>query len=193
MDKAVFSDKEIEETLTKSYIPVKVNIDDLDGFELKLKYKVSILPTFIILDAKGGVIDRIEETLNVEELNNLLQLHSDPSKHISIKHDFNISPGSNGDKYERNITKDYLRYVQSDTSPHRNYTLQVGYYSDYESASDQVESLKKSFLEPIIVTNEVKDNKVQFNIMMGEFDSIGEAEHFKNVLKNEFQIDAKVY
>ncbi len=191
MDQTVFSDKEVEEMLTQNYIPIKVDIDDIEGFELKNKYKVAVLPTILVFNSKGQVVERIEETLNVDELLKMLQLHNNPDNKIKIQHDFNLSPSKESEQLsKREMTQAYLRYIESESRQNRNYRLQLGLFFDYKSAFDKVEILKKTFLEPIIVINDIKDDQVRFKVMMGEFQTMSEAESFQKILNDEFSMES---
>jgi thiol-disulfide isomerase/thioredoxin len=191
MDQTVFADKEIEQALTASYIPIKVNIDDIDGFEMKQKYKISVLPTIMIFNSKGIVVERVEETLNVEELLQLLSLHDNPDNKVKIQHNLNVKPGSVHDEFsKREMNQAYLRYIESESNNHKNYRLQLGTFTDHESAFNKVETLKKVFLEPIIVINDMKDGQVRFKVMMGEFASMMEAESFQKILSRDFSLDS---
>ena len=191
MDQTVFSDKEVEQMLTENYIPIKVNIDDIEGFELKQKYKVAVLPTIMVFNSKGQVVERVEETMNVDELLKMLSLHNNPNNKVKIKHDFNVAPGGAKDQFaKREMTQAYLRYIESESRQNKNYRLQMGMFYDYQSAFDKVESLKRTFLEPIIVVNDIKDEKVRFKVMMGEFQTMSEAESFQKILHDDFSIES---
>jgi len=191
MDQTVFTDKEVELALTKNYIPVKVNIDDLVGFEMKQKYKVGVLPTILIFNSNGKVVERVEETLSVNELLDILSLHDNEANKIVIQHDINTSPSESSFQYTKSdIESTYLRYIESENKKERNYRLQLGTYYDYESAFNKVATLKKTFLEPIIVVNDYDNGKVRFKVMMGEFATMAEAKSFGKILINEFSLDS---
>ena len=191
MDQTVFTDKEVEVALTQNYIPIKVNIDDLAGFEMKQKYKVGVLPTILIFNSNGKVVERIEETLNVNELLEILSFHNNATNKLVIQHDLNTSPSKTNFEYNRSeLEATYLRYIESENNRERNYRLQLGTYYDYESAFKKVNTLKKTFLEPIIVVNDYDSGKVRFKVMMGEFDTMAEAKSFGTILAKEFSMDS---
>ena len=191
MDKTVFSDDQVKHKLTDNYIPIKVNIDDLDGFELKQKYKIGVLPTFIIFNSSGEMVDRVEETLNVDELLEILALHDNPDNKVRFKHSMNVAPGSRVDHSSRQkITEAYKRYKRSENDKNKKFRLQMGIFYDYESASEQVEALQQTFLDPIIVLNDMIDSRVRFKILLGEFESIQEARGFQNILEDQFSLSS---
>ena len=191
MDKTVFSDTKVEKKLTENYIPIKVNIDDIEGFELKQKYKIAVLPTFLIFNSKGELVERVEETLDIRELLDLLNLHDNPDNKVKIQREINVGPGSLEDRLsKKEITQAYKKYIDSETNVQRKYRLQLGLFYDHESAFNKVEALKRTFLEPIIVLNDIKNEEVRFKVLMGEFETLEEAKGFQHILTDQFSIQS---
>lgn len=195
MEKTTFTDQRVASKLNKDFIAVKVNIDDVEGFQMKNKYEVNFLPTILILNSNGKMVERIEQTMVANELIEILDLHNSPKNKIVIKHDFNQSPKRiNGteDLEEEDpwtiSSNDYRRYVELEEK--RNYRVQVGVYKDYTKAHEKVIFLRNTFIEPIVVLNDFKDDKVLFKVMLGQFESISEADSFCKILKTNFSIDA---
>ncbi len=193
MDQTVFTDPSVALALKKDFVAYKVNIDDLEGFELKQKYDVSVLPTMIILNSNGKMVERIEETMTSTEFLDVLSLHNQSGNKMVVQHTMNVSPENTSTSKDRESTeRSYLRYIESDDKRLRNYRMKIGSYVSYEDAHSQVASLKKSFLEPIIVVNDIQDGVVHFNVMMGEFATASEAESFRDILRNDFAINAEI-
>jgi hypothetical protein len=69
---------ELARYMDGKYIPVKVNIDDFDGFAYKQKYKISLLPTLMVLNCEGKEIERKEEGLVPRTLSIFLGKHYQP-------------------------------------------------------------------------------------------------------------------
>lgn len=196
MDKTTFTNPEVVGALSESFIPIKVNIDDAQGFELKNKYDINVLPTMLILNSKGQLVERIEQTMSPEDLVKVLDVHDHPDNKIKITHSFNTSPKkANSTKAKKDPWKiskeDYYRYVQSESK--RNYKVQVGVYDNFDSANAKVKEIKETFIEPVIVLNDYRNGKVLFKVMLGQFDSISEADSFVKILRNEFQISGIVH
>ena len=197
MEKTTFSDKRVANTLNSNFISVKVNIDDVEGFQMKNKYEVNFLPTILILSSNGKMVERIEQTMVADELLGILQLHNSPENKVVIKHDFNKSPKRiNGteDVEEEDpwsiSQSDYRRYAEMEEK--RNYRVQVGVYDDFSAAQKEVTRLREIFMEPIVVLNDFKNDKVLFKIMLGQFQSLKEADSFCKILKTNFSINAIV-
>lgn len=197
MEQTTFADQRIATTLNSNFISVKVNIDDVEGFQMKNKYEVNYLPTILILSSEGKMVERIEQTMVADELLGILELHNSPENRAVIKHDFNKSPkrinGSKDVEEEDPWTisqDDYRRY--SEMEEKRNYRAQVGVFDDYSDAQREVNRLRDIFMEPIVVLNDFKEDKVLFKIMLGQFRSMEEADSFCKILKTNFSIDAIV-
>lgn len=197
MEQTTLSDKRVASTLNSNFISVKVNIDDVEGFQMKNKYQVNFLPTILILSSEGKMVERIEQTMVADELLGILQLHNSPENRVVIKHDFNKSPKRiNGtpDVEEEDpwtiSSDDYRRYTEMEDK--RNYRVQVGVFDDYSQAHKEVERLRDIFMEPIVVLNDFRNDKVFFKIMLGQFQTIQEADSFCKILKTNFSISAIV-
>ena len=68
--------------------------------------------------------------------------------------------------------------------------LQMGVFSSFEGAQTKLNALREEFLEPMVVINDNKGEKVLFRVMMGQFQTMEEAESFRKILKNSFGLDA---
>ena len=73
MEEYTFPDPTVTEKLNSAYVPVKIDIQSFDGYDLKTQYKVTRLPTLLILDSKGHLVARYEESMGATTLANLLE------------------------------------------------------------------------------------------------------------------------
>ncbi|MFZ1751959.1 MAG: thioredoxin family protein [Saprospiraceae bacterium] len=197
MDQTTFQDSEIIKTLNTDYVTVKVDIDDMNGFELKNSFNVKYLPTMLIFNSQGQMVQRIEETMSPRILSNILDKHNLPQNKVIIKHDLNSSPSEIG----LDVTKvqdpimlsreEYKRYFEQ-AQTDNVYKVQMGVFQKYESANELVNKLRKIFLEDITVVHEYRDNSPYFKVRMGQFASYEEAESFRKILKSQYNMDGIV-
>jgi thiol-disulfide isomerase/thioredoxin len=75
MDEHTFTHPNLTSYVAKNYIPVKVDVENLDGFVWKQKYKVQYLPTIIVLNADGAVLGKYEKSMEAKDLLRILQNH----------------------------------------------------------------------------------------------------------------------
>ena len=78
MDEHTFTQTEVANKLSASYIPLKVDIESFDGYDLKNQYQVTVLPTLLILDSKGKMIARYEESMGGAALIKILDKYNLP-------------------------------------------------------------------------------------------------------------------
>jgi len=76
MEENTFKDHSVVSYMANNYVPVKIDIDDFDGYAYKQKYKVEALPTFLIFNSEGKVIDRYEQSMAPSNLLNVLKQHN---------------------------------------------------------------------------------------------------------------------
>jgi len=195
MDKTTFTNTGVVDMLNSNFITYKANIDTKDGFLTKEKYGIQFLPTILIFNTKGELVERLESTMPAEKLLPILEFHNHPSNKLKITHQFNSSPANDvaqsspTEEYDLKLL--YEEYRQSEKTK-STYRLQVGVYEEYQKAFDQVNVLREEFLEPIVVLNDYRDGKTLYKVMMGEFQSQNEAESFRVILLSSFNIQSIV-
>jgi thioredoxin-related protein len=72
MEKYTFTDPSVIERMNGSYVPVRINIETFDGYDLKAQYNVKLLPTIIVLNSKGKQVARFEESMSGSKLTEIL-------------------------------------------------------------------------------------------------------------------------
>ena len=72
MEKYTFTDPSVIERMNGSYVPVRINIETFDGYDLKAQYNVKLLPTIIVLNSKGKQVARFEESMSGSKLSAIL-------------------------------------------------------------------------------------------------------------------------
>jgi thiol-disulfide isomerase/thioredoxin len=84
MEEYTFTNQEVEDYINAHYIPVKVDIQSFDGFDLKNQFKVSLLPTIIVLNSKGVQVGRHEETFSASRLIPVLETYNEAKNRQKI-------------------------------------------------------------------------------------------------------------
>lgn len=72
MEEHTFTDAALGDYVTKHYLAVKLDFDSKEAGIYKDLYKVTSLPSILIFNAKGNLIDRHEATLDATELLKIL-------------------------------------------------------------------------------------------------------------------------
>ncbi|MBK9933465.1 MAG: DUF255 domain-containing protein [Cytophagaceae bacterium] len=60
MDKTTFADSTVGKVFNEKFINFKVNGEDAEGVNIVKKYRINAYPTFIFLDSKGELVNRLE-------------------------------------------------------------------------------------------------------------------------------------
>ena len=188
MDQTTFNDPAVAAIMNQDFVAVKVNIEAFDGMELSQKYQIKVLPTILIFNADGIMIERIEETLAPSKMIAMLNTHRTNKGATIVTHKANASPVRAKSTNSHQPAEEIERPAQVKQS----YRLQMGVFSQYEYAAAHVTKLQDQFLEPIVVVNEVVDRRVIFKIMMGHFQTKNEADSYKRILKEKFGLDSMV-
>jgi thiol-disulfide isomerase/thioredoxin len=191
MDETTFSDQEIKKLLTEDYISIKVNIDDFDGYELKSKYEVRYLPTIIIFK-NGRVIERLEETVGVSKMIALLTQHKSTSTNTAKKAAPNTNPKLKTDieTYSDNLTVEEIN--SNFNSLNHIYKLQLGVFTKKESANKLVNDLGPKLLDQPQIIQDYKNNSIVYKVVLGEFNTMGEAEALRNQLITEHKMEGYI-
>lgn len=78
MEKNTFTDRQLSSYMNSYYLPYKVDIDDVDGYNYKQQYEIVLLPSFLIFNSKGELLDRFEESLSASKMLLILQSYNTP-------------------------------------------------------------------------------------------------------------------
>ena len=76
MDEQTFSDPTVAAYLSEKYVSVRVDIDNLEGYKYKEEYNIRYLPSILILNEKGEVLKKYEESFAPSKLIQLLKEHN---------------------------------------------------------------------------------------------------------------------
>jgi len=196
MDQTTFSNPKVSSYLNDNFISVKVNIDDFDGFEAKQKYNVKSLPTMLIFNSKGKLLERIEETLAPSKLIKILANHNHQKNKTVIKHQINSSPKKtrsySASKHLETRVNRTITYSNSTPLKKSSYKVLVGTFRNQTGANNYHNVLKQTFIDPIYIIKDVVSSHVVYKVFMGEFQTKSEAEDYKRILATQFNITGSV-
>jgi cell division septation protein DedD len=90
MEEYTFTDASVAAYVREHYIPVKVDIQSFDGFDLKKQYGVVALPTVIVLNSKGVQLGRHEESMGASKFVSTLAIYNEPKNRVKINTNNNM-------------------------------------------------------------------------------------------------------
>lgn len=202
MDETTFSDHRVIDYMEQNYIPVKVNVDNFDGFEWKQRYNIRKLPTIMVFNSAGEPIAKYEESMGSTRMLEVLEAHNSPHNKLT-----NSSPYVHQNIPTTNIVKpvvatstvsSYPTTITTNTNvspPEPNmdsetglfeftvkrahsagYGVQIGVFAEYGNVLREVERLTKLFNSQILVNiNQLKGQTV-YKVIVGHFPTRQEAE-----------------
>lgn len=184
MDQTTYTDDQVVKTLKSHFIPVKINIDDFDGYTLKEEYNVRVLPTIIILDQNGRVIKRIEESLSPGKLRNIL---SSIDTNSDIPYNENVSPSQ---QYNNDNSEGATATVK--TTNTKVFRVQVGVFTGYANTLKLVDKINDAMDVPVIVTNSYLNGKTVYRIFVGDEPDYESAKALKTKIHNLLNINGLI-
>lgn len=196
MEQTTFLDDEVAGILNNSFISIKADIDQTVGYELKQVFDIKYLPTMLIFNSEGRILDRIEQTMSPLQMRALLKKYNAPENKQVIKYNMNSAPNqplnakeyNNYDSMQKNATQ-YQQFYGSQTGNNKVYKVQLGVFERYQGADDMVKTLRQFFVEPLTITNEMKNGTLLYKVRIGQFNSYDDAVQFKNSIMEEYSMD----
>ncbi len=79
MDEVTYKDPSVVAYINQNYIPVKVDIDDFDGFAYKQKYNIRMLPSVLVFSSNGELLQKYEEVVPPITMMKILKAHDIPA------------------------------------------------------------------------------------------------------------------
>ncbi|MEM9823852.1 MAG: thioredoxin family protein [Bacteroidota bacterium] len=84
MEETTFANAEVSDYMAENYVAVKIDIDDFDGYAYKQIYDIKILPSILIFNSKGELLEQYQESLSPSRMLKVLQKHNTPSNRIAL-------------------------------------------------------------------------------------------------------------
>lgn len=204
MDKNTFTDDALISYLNKNTISSKINIDTEDGFQTMSKFNVKVLPTIIVLNAKGEEISRKQELMDGKSMLKFISNYipsyypKQPNTELAPK----AAPKT--DSFEKEIVKT-THPKSDDQSPSENlgtngslfklvpkeieakgYGVQVGVFTNYEKAMKEAERLQKLVqASDLLIYNSESVSGTKYKLIFGTFKTATEANNFLLGLKKK--------
>jgi len=206
MEKNTFANDTIATFVNENYIAVKIDFDDPSTASYKHKYQVTSLPSLLIFNAKGELLDRYETSLSKDELLQALQKHvlfqprtTGNTNPVAIRVNY-----TNPDKISRpalipeeanNSTtaskparmpaapsvaasKTPTPTPSAIVEPTTLFAVQVGVFSDFTNAKRSKIRMEERYNKPVQIIENQENGKKLFRVMVGKFEQKEDADHF---------------
>lgn len=201
MDETTFKDPAVVSYVKKYYVPVKVDVDDFDGVAYKQQYNVKVLPTTLVFNSKGQLLERVEESLSPSRMLKLLKKHNKsynrkvtittPIEAPATTKPYEPKPPivhtSPAKKKKKKITSGGGLYrFDVKHEPASGYSVQIGVFADYANVLQQTAVLKEKYgNKPLLVHIATLGDKLVYRVMLGRFGTKPAAVQFLQKLKSK--------
>ncbi|MFK7772917.1 MAG: thioredoxin family protein [Saprospiraceae bacterium] len=85
MEETTFTDPTLAAYVKENYVALQVDIDDFDGFALKQKYNIQILPSLLVFNSSGLLLGQYQESLSPSNMLAILQQYDQPVNRMAAR------------------------------------------------------------------------------------------------------------
>ena len=83
LERNTFQDYNLTRFVRQNVVSIQLDVDDYQGFQEKEAYQITQLPSFLIFNSSGQLLERVEKTLSANELLALLRRYQGAGYHAS--------------------------------------------------------------------------------------------------------------
>ena len=198
MDEVTYKDPQLIAYINENYIPVKIDIDDFDGFAYKQMYDIRMLPSVLVFSSEGKLLNKYEEALAPLKMLKILKEHDVPSNRtIPRAYDQNgtaaaSTPQKQYSPIKENISRPPLKpastndlvitsSAKKETSPMMESDIDEDVYLD-----EMNEGTNEGKIDNRSNNNTSSYKAQQFSVQVGVYSSSGNVEDKKAKLRKFF-------
>ena len=85
MEETTFTDPTLAAYVKENYIALQVDIDDFDGYALKQKYNIHVLPSLLVFNSSGLLLGQYQESLSPSNMLALLKQYDQPINRMAAR------------------------------------------------------------------------------------------------------------
>ncbi len=211
MEQNTFTDPALSDYVNAHYLAVKMDFDSKEAEKYKKLYNVVSLPSMLIFNTKGDLIDRHDASLDATALLKILYDHNksdnrstltthqaQPSSAAVVKVTYNsekisrpaLIPDNNPDPiyYEPPVANPQPPTTKPDISAPRasgNYAIQVGVYSEFANAQKSQVRMEQRFEQVGRIQQMHQNGKTLYRVMIGAFETKAAAEKYLLYLESQ--------
>lgn len=76
MEENTFTDPTLEAFVQDNYLPVRINFDEVQNRQYNEQFEITVLPTILVFNSQGMLLDKIQYSIEANELLRILQKHN---------------------------------------------------------------------------------------------------------------------
>lgn len=187
MEEKTYADPDVMKFVKKYYVMHKADLDQTDGFELFNQYGVTSLPTMLLINGEGEILERTEEPMAAVQLLEILHKFSDnlqPVQNLA----YSEQEGTETKKAPGLLFEPILEQVKQVEEanlaafappPTGGFSVQIGVFTLYPNIKQVVDGLQPNVQTPFWVEEQTNSGTTIFKLLSGHFPSRGEAEQHR--------------
>ncbi len=154
------SHPEILKEINEIYIELELDYDEPNDQEWFVRYGVQCLPTMIVIDDVGQIIDRMDGTGSLAEIESFLHRNSKyPTEKSTTKDLSNIMPPSSKNHISKKNVKAVKKVFEAS-----DFSIQFGAFSSYENAQKLSSILFSTESINTIILEESSNGKTLYKV-----------------------------
>lgn len=135
MEENTFTDPTLEAFVQDNYLPVRINFDEVQNQRYNDQFQITVLPTILVFNSQGILLDKIQYSIEANELLRILQKHNLARNKVSE----NLEPAEEVlNSPDRNLVlhRPALQLEKSQetyiASPHETMQVSEGFQDEFE-------------------------------------------------------------
>ena len=191
MEENTFQDPQLTAFINSNYIAARVIVDQTEGQTLQEQYNITSLPSVLIFNTRGQLIDQQE---GASEAASLLDWLKDCTRQLPSKPQHIMAANTPPEQHILSSPKPVIRvsrpaliptFVNHQSTPapvvtapqtlntaainHSFFSVQVGVFSSYESTSKTIEQLTQTSNAEVFFLKETRRTTTLYRVYIGKF------------------------
>lgn len=213
MEQSTYMDNNLANFMRQNVVAARVDVQDFDGVMLSQEYEVEALPTMLIFDSKGKLVQRLVGFQSASNLLKLMQqaqtvaptpapvVEPERPKAVPLAKDEplpNNNNSNNNSNVAPKVSPSLFGMPEPKTAPtsplglfeivvtraqRSGYSVQVGAYNNYETALDQADMMRELYAQKTILCVDKNPTETIYKLFVGVFLTRDEANKFHGVLR----------
>lgn len=179
MKENVLSTEIVQKTLESDFVYVDVEIDDTASSSWMDEYSYACLPSFLVIDKSGEIIEELAGTASVSEFMNFMDRHN-ISRSVIVPNEHLVKTTS--PKVNETPAKQDAMMNNAPVAPSQaaKFTIAVGAFSVMKNAKELKAEIEKLTGQPVKLTT---DTKGLNRLTLGQFPTKGDCRPMTDILK----------
>ena len=207
MEETTYMDEKLAKYMAEHVIAKKVDVQDFDGVLWSQQYEVEALPTMLIFDQEGDLVERL---VGYKSADALLKIFKDLQKNSSAQNNIQPvladTPISNPEEQMKNIPANSkynkgsfksadlstlqaighgLYEVEVNKVKAIGFSVQVGVFSTYKSVMDQADKFNRKYSKKTLIHLDDHNGSIVYKLLIGVFENKQQASSFRTDLRKD--------